>query len=300
MNAKLQMFWKVFELVNRFYYYLFDRFILYPLLYWMRAKFHIHFLNLGYCPLDDERKLCVIDQLLNDTEQKDGGDITEAADNNFIDKQAYRAHIYLYEITLSVCPDYDKLFGGKCLLEVGCGHGGGIEWILRAHPELQQVTGVDQVVVNHLDGKILEGNAERLPFEDNKFDIILNVESSHLYKNESAFYRECIRVLHPGGYLCWSDIRYPHKLEETLRETERAGLRLITMNDITLQVINGIHATAKRYDQMIMNHAPLILRFLLNRSLRATYCAPQTEPYERLIRRQKVYVCACWLNSKDS
>lgn len=41
-----------------------------------------------------------------------------------------KANITLYEKALSLCPKYPN-FDGLQLLEVGCGQGGGIEWILR-------------------------------------------------------------------------------------------------------------------------------------------------------------------------
>ncbi|KHN88054.1 Phthiotriol/phenolphthiotriol dimycocerosates methyltransferase [Toxocara canis] len=272
------MLYKLIELGNRFYYYLFDRLILYPLLRCLRDKFDIRFLNLGYKPKQGEKTLAIVSGLNEDDE-------------------AHEAHIYLYEKTLSLCPEYTSL-GTKRLLEVGCGHGGGIEWLMRAHPEMEQVVGVDCVVVNDLDGRIIEGSAERIPYEDNSFDIVLNIESSHLYKDEAAFYRECVRVLRPGGYVCWTDIRYLHKMRKTLNDANRAGLLMITFVDITHQVLRGIHQTSARYDRMLDN-APWIVR-LFQDSLRATYCAPGTQPYMRLVRREKIYVCACWRNAKFS
>lgn len=44
--------------------------------------------------------------------------------------EVHKPHIYLYEKTLSLCPEYMSL-RGKRLLEIGCGHGGGILWLLR-------------------------------------------------------------------------------------------------------------------------------------------------------------------------
>lgn len=40
------------------------------------------------------------------------------------------ANIALYKKILSLCPKY-RNFGGLRLLEIGCGQGGGIEWISR-------------------------------------------------------------------------------------------------------------------------------------------------------------------------
>ena len=38
--------------------------------------------------------------------------------------------------------------------------------------------------------KFSEGNAMKMNFEDNSFDVVYNVESSHCYSNMDAFGRE--------------------------------------------------------------------------------------------------------------
>lgn len=100
---------KIVQLITRCYFYIFDRTILYPLLCLLQKKFNIRFMNLGY----DER-----DHLL-----------PKVFKTHTIADEC-RANIALYEKTLSMCPSYNKLNGLK-LLEVGCGHGGGLTWIRR-------------------------------------------------------------------------------------------------------------------------------------------------------------------------
>uniref|UniRef100_A0A0M3I0C6 Methyltransf_11 domain-containing protein n=1 Tax=Ascaris lumbricoides TaxID=6252 RepID=A0A0M3I0C6_ASCLU len=271
------MLYKLIEFAVRFYYFLFDRVFLYPLLRCLRNRFDLSFLNLGYEPKHGEQMLAIVTSKLH------------------AEDEVHKPHIYLYEKTLSLCPEYMSL-RGKRLLEIGCGHGGGILWLLRSHPELKEVAGVDRVVVDDIDGRINEGSAERIPHNDDSFDIVLNIESSHLYADEAAFFRECARVLSPGGYVCWADLRYRDKICETLEKAHQSGLSLITFVDITRQVLSGVQQTAARYDEML-NYAPWIVR-LFRDSLRSTYCAPGTEPYMRLERREKIYGCACWRNSR--
>lgn len=98
------------DILHRVYYFLFDRLILYPLLNLLCDKLSIRFMNLGYQRKKDE-DFPVLEKL-------------SESDNCCI------ANIALYEKTLSLCPKYSN-FGGLRLLEVGCGQGGGIEWILR-------------------------------------------------------------------------------------------------------------------------------------------------------------------------
>ncbi|MCP9265559.1 hypothetical protein DINM_020888 [Dirofilaria immitis] len=194
-----------------------------------------------------------------------------------------KANITLYEKALNLCPKYPN-FNGLRLLEVGCGQGGGIEWILKAH-SFAVVNGIDPI-----------GSAEKLPFANNSFDIIINIESSHLYGNCGHFFLECSRVLCENGFLCWADLRYTHQLEATMIEAQKSSLNLITMEDITEQVLRGIESTTVRYDAMLQN-APYFIRLFQN-SIRTTYCAPGTKSYERLLKHEKTYVCACWQNHK--
>ena len=53
----------------------------------------------------------------------------------------------------------------------------------------------------------VEGNAEDLPFDDESFDLVYNVESSHCYGDMGAFIEQVHRVLRKGGTFCWTDLR---------------------------------------------------------------------------------------------
>lgn len=82
----------------------------------------------------------------------------------------------------------------------------------------------------------------------------------------------------------------------TMTQAQRSNLQLIRIEDITEQVLQGIESTAARYDVMLQN-APYLIRLFQN-SIRTTYCAPGTRSYERFLKREKMYVCACWQNHK--
>lgn len=98
------------NILHRFYYFLFDRFILYPLLSLLHNKMSLRFMNLGYQCKKNEH-FPVLEKLYEN-------------DN------CCKANVALYEKALSLFPKYPN-FVGLQLLEVGCGQGGGIEWILR-------------------------------------------------------------------------------------------------------------------------------------------------------------------------
>ena len=53
----------------------------------------------------------------------------------------------------------------------------------------------------------LQADAETLPFEEQAFDIVINVESSHCYPSFPKFLAEVGRVLKSGGIFAMVDFR---------------------------------------------------------------------------------------------
>lgn len=49
--------------------------------------------------------------------------------------------------------------------------------------------------------RVVEGHAEALPFENGKFDLVLMTNVICFLNNLNAAFRECFRVLEPGGFL---------------------------------------------------------------------------------------------------
>uniref|UniRef100_A0A914DL44 Methyltransferase type 11 domain-containing protein n=1 Tax=Acrobeloides nanus TaxID=290746 RepID=A0A914DL44_9BILA len=237
------------------------------------SKFDVQFMNLGYIPRAESRdNLQLVHEILGP-------------------EKGIHAHVNLYEKALSLCPSYPNLKDYK-LLEVGCGLSGGIKWILQSHSEIDSIIGVDRVVGDSLNGLVKYSDAHNLDFPDETFDLVINIESSHLYTYPERFFKEIWRVLKPNGYFCWADLRLTNEIDSTLQSVYGSGLRLITYQNITRQVINGINHTSQRYDQMI-DQAPWYIKWFKN-SIRTTYCAPGTESYQRFLAGEKVYAVACW------
>lgn len=53
----------------------------------------------------------------------------------------------------------------------------------------------------------VHGDAESLPFGDESFDAVINVEASHAYPRLPRFLAEVARVLRPGGHFLYADFR---------------------------------------------------------------------------------------------
>uniref|UniRef100_A0A1I8B6Y4 Methyltransf_11 domain-containing protein n=1 Tax=Meloidogyne hapla TaxID=6305 RepID=A0A1I8B6Y4_MELHA len=199
---------RIFKLIYFLWINLFNYLLLYPLLGILQREkiFDIHFLNFGYVEDDEEENK-------KNSQSNSPSKLVQSVGNfpKGVEGDALRAHCLLYEKTLEQCPLYESL-NGLQLLEVGCGPGGGLNWIKVAHPEIGPLYGLDRHPPPSdslpLGVNVISGRAEKLPFADCSFDILLNVESSHCYgEGEKAFFHEVSRVLKKGGYLCWTDIR---------------------------------------------------------------------------------------------
>lgn len=100
----------------------------------------------------------------------------------------------------------------KKVLDVSCGRGGGAR-LMKEMYNFFSVDGVDYndnlinfCTKNHAGISFSVADANKLPYENNVFDIVINVEASHTYKDITQFYEEAYRVLKPGGVLIAADV----------------------------------------------------------------------------------------------
>ena len=162
---------------------------------------------------------------------------------------------------------------GKRVLEIGCGHGGGASYLTRTlHPS--SYTGLDlnpsaisfcQKRHQLADLEFIQGNAEDLPFADNTFDAVVNVESSHLYPQFSRFLTEVARVLVPGGHFLYTDARLHSDVPAWEQALAQAPLRLHAQRDISADVVRGMEKSMDRWQYVIDRVAPRPLRGVTRR-----------------------------------
>lgn len=160
---------------------------------------------------------------------------------------------------------------GLKLLEVGSGRGGGADYIKR-YLNPASVVGVDysdnavNLCLDHycVEGlSFVPGDAENLPFDDQSFDIVLNVESSHCYESMVDFLAQVKRVLKPGGYFMFTDFRNVEQLVELEEQLKQTGMHLITHENITPNVIRALDADHGRRFAHIQRGVPKFLHKLL-------------------------------------
>lgn len=162
--------------------------------------------------------------------------------------------------------------GKADVLEVGSGRGGGAAFV---HKTFQPctMTGVDYAEgavafcrrVHQAPGlSYLHGDAEDLPFEEARFDAVINVESSHCYGSMTRFLTEVHRVLRPGGRLSWADLRFVNALPALEEAIQASGLQVVSRREITPYILNSLDQhQSQRHRELVDRTAPRLLRPLL-------------------------------------
>lgn len=160
---------------------------------------------------------------------------------------------------------------GLKVLEVGSGRGGGAHYIKR-YLQPDHMLGVDfsDKAVSlcqahyHVEGlSFVPGDAENLPFDDESFDAVVNVESSHCYSSMDTFLAQVKRVLRPGGHFLFADFRNRGQIEALDAQLRRSGLNRIRHKDITPNVVEALDADHDHRIAQIRRGAPKILDKLL-------------------------------------
>jgi SAM-dependent methyltransferase len=158
--------------------------------------------------------------------------------------------------------------GGKQVLEVSCGHGGGAAYLVRtlgpaAYTGLDyNPDGVAFAQKRHnLPGlEFVHGNAESMSFPDESFDAVINVEASHAYPHFDRFLSEMVRVLRPGGHFLYADFR--GFLEYDAWDAALAGMpmRMVSKREINAEVLRGLDNNSPRYLDLVGRHVPKFLQ----------------------------------------
>ena len=157
---------------------------------------------------------------------------------------------------------------GQSVLEVGSGRGGGASFIKR-YLRPARVIGVDLSknavdftrAMHRVDGlEFRIGDAEGLPFDEETFDAVVNVESSHCYPSFERFLAEVRRVLRPGGHFLYADFRGREDVEAWRDALRNSGLTVLRENDITSNIIAALERDNDRKLDLIHRLIPRLLK----------------------------------------
>ena len=175
-------------------------------------------------------------------------------------------HRYLIQLYAHVVTNID--LGDKDVLEVGCGRGGGGSFYMR-YLNPRSYIGVDlsdaaivwcQRQHGFPKAKWIQGRADRIPAVDASVDVVVNVESSHAYPSMLAFLREVERVLRPGGYFAFCDIRTSEGMIEIERQMDRSGLKRVEQHLITTNVLRALDGVSRQRECQIVVGVPRFFR----------------------------------------
>jgi ubiquinone/menaquinone biosynthesis C-methylase UbiE len=178
------------------------------------------FMNYGYSPLDEKPVMNL-----------------EAED------EPNRYSIQLYDDLANIVTIKDK-----DILEVGSGRGGGASYITR-YLKPTRYTGLDiadeavgfcSKLYNTPGLSFKAGNAEKIPFPNETFDVVINVESCHAYGSMPDFLAGVKRVLRPGGHFLCTDMRDPQRIKLLESQLRESGMNMLEQRDITKNVVKAI------------------------------------------------------------
>jgi ubiquinone/menaquinone biosynthesis C-methylase UbiE len=122
------------------------------------------------------------------------------------------------------------------VLDIGCGAG---HASFAVAPHAAEIIAYDlseamlQVVRQTAESRQLpqlrtcQGAAEQLPFEADRFDLVISRFSAHHWLDPRAALREVVRVLRPGGQLCLIDIIGPQGRHASLLDTHLQAVELL-------------------------------------------------------------------------
>jgi ubiquinone/menaquinone biosynthesis C-methylase UbiE len=155
----------------------------------------------------------------------------------------------------------------KAVLEVGCGRGGGASYLTRYH-QPQSYTGLDLSdpgisfcnsyhQVHNL--KFVKGDAEDLPFQNDSFDAVVNVESSRCYPRIMRFFTEVKRVLRPDGSFLLTDMRWKDDMPKLREQIKEAGFQIVEEEPIREAVVRALDRDDERKKRLIGRKIPKFL-----------------------------------------
>ena len=161
---------------------------------------------------------------------------------------------------------------GLDVIEIGCGRGGGADYIHR-YLKPNRTVAID-LAANAIDFctqqydmpglSFQRGNAEELDFADATFDAVVSIESSVCFQNVEKFFAEVIRILKPGGFFLYADLRDSEKIETWKSHLAQMNLDKLSQKNITPNVLRALDLDNDRKQLLIKRYAPRILHKIFN------------------------------------
>ena len=175
---------------------------------------------------------------------------------NKVAKEYKKLHSYLFEFEKNKAISMLGNIENKKVLDAGAGSGRLIKQLVNAQAIVtamdiseNMLKAIRKDVLDNV--KIVVGDVEEMPFENNSFDIVISTFVIVHLKDPSIFFQEAYRILKDGGRLLIGNINqrepvpiltpdglvqidsYYHGQEDVIRELEQVGFRIERQEIIT-------------------------------------------------------------------
>lgn len=151
----------------------------------------------------------------------------------------------------------DKVHGN--LLEVGCGEGRGITWLIPKVDQFSAIDKIDQVVEGlkkkFPQGNFISGNIPPLPYEDSTFDCVVSFQVIEHIADDNLYLKEISRVLKPNGLALITTPNRPMSLsrnpwhEREYTADELTSLAKKYFSQVEMNGISGNDKVMQYYDR---------------------------------------------------
>ena len=212
-----------------------------------------------------------------------------------LDNLFFNYHLLSHNLNNFIITD-KILISNKNILEIGCGNGGGLINIGKNFP-LSKFIGIDFSAKNikkckknntYTNINFNVDNAEHLfTCNDNSYDIVINVESSHCYENIQKFYNNVYRVLKKDGIFCYTDFAQTNSWKHLEELIINNGFELIDKNDITENVLLSSKKISEYY---ISKFSPYSKLPFISTIFHSFSNSPQSSSYISLDTRDTTYM----------
>jgi SAM-dependent methyltransferase len=210
-----------------------------------------------------------------------------------------RFQLQMYRQHLQALVASGRLGARTDLLEVSCGRGGGLAHLVQTWPVPVSATGLDYsqnalIACRERHGALdnltfVHGTALALPFPDQSFDVVVNVEASNDYGDYEGFFREVRRVLRPSGTFLYCDTRKAENASRVPEALRRAGL-VGEFRDITANVIEACRQDSPRRVRLLRNRMPWIYWVLFRQELRSYAAVKGSRKFRAFVNGARAYV----------
>lgn len=178
-------------------------------------------------------------------------------------EKANRFGIQLYQYVTQGVP-----FDRAGILEVGCGRGGGASWLAKNRSPGSYVgMDISEAVIEFCNQKydtpalsFVRGEAEDLPFNNEEFDILINIESARCYGNIPMFFKEAHRVIKQKGHFLFADMIKKEDTPEIRAWLHASGFKILEEEEITENVVRSLQADSSARVEFINQYIPSYMK----------------------------------------